>query len=111
LKQLFFIRLELGAVTSPALVACATGVAIASLSSAFILDPKTLNAQLAVGYTPILLGCLSMWLCFKARQKARHKRGVLLYAILLAPIAFCYPALMIFIWLMYVSGKYTGPMP
>jgi hypothetical protein len=65
----------------------------------------------AAGLVPIVLGGLSMLLCFAARERTRHKRLVIAYAVLLAPFAFSYPAWMMFVKVLYLSGKYTGPMP
>jgi hypothetical protein len=57
-----------------------------------------------------LLGCISMWLCWRAGKQTRSKKLVLCYAVLLAPFAFSYPAWIVFIWASYVFG-YRGPMP
>lgn len=67
-------------------------------------------AEIVLGYVPIPLGCISMWLCWRARQKARHKTLVLCYAILLAPFAFSYPAWILFIYVWFRSGG-GGPFP
>ena len=52
-----------------------------------------------------------MTLCVLAAIKSAHKRLVALYAVVLAPFAFCYPAWMIILWILFASGRYTGPMP
>ena len=93
------------------LIALASAVAILSLFSHDILKPTNLYTQVAFGYTPLVLGCLSLWLCLKAHRKAKHKKVVLIYTILLAPFAFSYPVWFLFIWVMYTSGNYHGPMP
>jgi hypothetical protein len=72
---------------------------------------KTLLNDLAFGYFSILLGCVSMWLCVRARRKAVHKILVTVYAVVLSPFAFSLPAWMLFVWFMYASGRYNGPMP
>lgn len=97
--------------STPLLLSCATIIALVSFLSARVFDPKNLNSQLAVGYLPIALGCVCMWLCFRARKRAKHKRAVLLYTALLAPFAFSYPAWLAFLCFEYASGRYTGPMP
>ncbi len=93
------------------LIALATVLAGLSLFSHDILRPTNLNTQLAFGYIPVILGCVCLWLCIKARTKAKHKNLVLLYTVLILPFAFSYPAWLFFIWIMYASGKYNGPMP
>ena len=44
-----------------------------------------------------------MWLCIRARKKTAHKRLVALFAVVLAPFAFSYPAWMVILWVLYVS--------
>ena len=41
----------------------------------------------------------------------KHKIAVLVYAILLAPIAFSYPAWLLYLWVLYATGAYKGPLP
>lgn len=65
---------------------------------------------MVLGYAPILLGSAAMWLCWRARRIARHKAGILGYAILLAPFAFSYPAWILFLWIWYRAGGH-GPFP
>jgi hypothetical protein len=72
---------------------------------------KTLGTQVILGYFPVLLGSVAIWLCIRARRKAAHKRLVALYAVVLAPFAFSYPAWIAILWMMYLSGRYKGPMP
>jgi hypothetical protein len=52
-----------------------------------------------------------MALCVLAINRAAHKRLVVLYAVILAPFAFAYPAWMIVLWILYTSGSYHGAMP
>jgi hypothetical protein len=52
-----------------------------------------------------------MWLCIMAWRNTTHKLLVSLYTIALAPFAFSYPAWVAFIWILYISGRYKGPMP
>jgi hypothetical protein len=92
----------------------ATALAAVSLFFHQLITPRTPTSfllELATGYTPILLGFLSMWLCSRARAKARRKGLILTYAIVLAPFAFSYPAWLFFIWVQYASGRYHLPMP
>jgi len=93
------------------LLTLATAVAVLSLYFNVVVTSRFLLAEAALSYMPMLLGSLSMWLCLKARAKSSHKALVLTYAIVLAPFAFSYPAWMFFIWVMYASGHYHGPMP
>ena len=92
------------------LLGSATVLSLVSLCFPFFVQPKSLIAQILIGYIPILLGCIAMWLCLRARKKARHKALVILYAILLAPFAFYYPVAVALAWASYVSGG-RGPFP
>lgn len=93
------------------LLGLATAVAALSLCLNFLVRPDSWPAQEVIGYVPIPLGFLSMWLCLKARTKATRKALVVGYAIVLAPFAFNYPAWLFFTWVLYASGRYHGPMP
>ena len=97
--------------STPILLACATAIAVVSPLTGQIFDPKTPNSQFLVGYIPLVLGCICMWLCFRAQRQAKHRKMILLYAGLLAPFAFAYPAWIAFLCFEYASGRYTGPMP
>ena len=90
-----------------------TAAAISTLSFFFrdLVPGKPIVMELIVGYFPLLLGCVAMALCVLALNKAAHKRLVILYAVILAPFAFSYPAWLIILWILYASGRYTGPMP
>ncbi len=89
-----------------------TATVLASLSFFFILLPiRSLPAQVGFGYLPLLLGCASLWLCLKARKRAKHKVLVIVYSVMLAPFAFSYPAWLLIVWILYSSGHYNGPMP
>jgi len=72
---------------------------------------RSLNSDLIEGYTMLGLGCISMYLCYKAWRRSRHRWLVLLYAVILAPFAFSLPASLAFIWIAYATCHYTGPMP
>jgi len=90
-------------------LASATALSVFSLFLLTLVHTGPI-AELALGYVPILLGAVAMWLCWRARKAARHKTAVLLYTIFLAPFAFSYPAWMAFVWAWYaVGGK--GPFP
>ena len=69
------------------------------------------ESELLTGYLPFVLGPVSVWLCLKARKRAKHKALILACTFLLAPIAFSYPAWTIYLWFMWVTGRYSGPMP
>jgi hypothetical protein len=99
------------ALSCPVLLACATAIGILSLFSHGIVSATPLVVWIEDGYVPLVLGGLSMLLCFVARQRTRHKRLVVAYAVLLAPFAFSYPAWMLFLWVMCASGKLAGPWP
>jgi hypothetical protein len=45
--------------------------------SAVRATSRFLLVEAALGYMPVLLGSLSMWLCLKARAKSTHKALVL----------------------------------
>lgn len=95
-----------------ALLGFATAIAVVSFFSNNIWSiNRSLLTDALLGYVPILCGLVCMWLCFQARKKTYHKRLVLMYAILLAPFAFCYPAWFLILWILYGSGAYRGPMP
>jgi hypothetical protein len=96
---------------SAVLLVGATAVAVLSFLFHMITRQSSLLSEAVWGYFPVLLGSVSMWLCFKARKEAIHKGFVLLYAILLAPFAFSYPAWLLILWALYASGRYHGPMP
>ena len=91
------------------LLGLATGLSAISLFFHIFIGPG-LATETVLGYTPILFGCVSMWLCWRARQKAQHKTVILLYSILLAPFAFSYPAWIVFIYVWYRAGG-SGPFP
>jgi hypothetical protein len=97
--------------TTPVLLTLATVIALISLFLHTIIEPKGLGSEAVIGYVPVLLGCVSMWLCVRARRNTKHKGLVLSYTLFLAPFAFSYPAWIVFLWLTYASGKYSGPMP
>jgi hypothetical protein len=97
---------------SPALfLIIATAISAVSLFLHVIAPARTLGTEVALGYVPVLLGCAAMWLCIMAWRNTTHKLLVSLYTIALAPFAFSYPAWVAFIWILYISGRYKGPMP
>jgi hypothetical protein len=75
------------------------------------VSTTALGAEVAASFLPFVLCGASMLLCLRARQRAQRKRLVLVYAVVLAPFAFSYPAWILFLFVLYVSGRYTGPMP
>jgi hypothetical protein len=87
--------------------------ALAAISFAFhmIVRNRSVGTEAILGYVPVLLGCICMWLCFRAHRSAVHKRLILLYAVILAPFAFSYPAWVLILWVEYISGRYHGPLP
>jgi hypothetical protein len=93
------------------LLAFATAAAILSMSFHILITPSSLLAEAVLGYVPILLGFLSIWLCCRAWARATHKTLVLVYAVVLTPFAFSYPAWLLVIWVLYKSGNYHGPLP
>jgi hypothetical protein len=93
------------------LLALATAVAALSLYFNILVTSRFLLAEAGLSYVPMLLGCLSMWLCLKARAKSTHKALFFTYAIVIAPFAFSYPAWIFYIWVIYAFGHYHGPMP
>jgi hypothetical protein len=101
-----------GVLDRPALlIAGATLVAVVSFLSHLIVPSKTLLSDLALGYVPILLGCVSMLLCDRARRRTTHRRLVTLYAVIISPFAFSYPAWILILWILYAPGRYNGSMP
>jgi hypothetical protein len=70
-----------------------------------------LLAELIIDYVPVPLGCVSMWFCVRAWKKSRHKLLVALYAIALAPFAFCYPLWYTLLYIAYRTGRLHGAMP
>jgi hypothetical protein len=105
------LKFRVESVGATALLASATAVAIVSFYFFALVKPNGLTEEVFLGYIPVMLGGVSMWLCLRARKKAARKRLVLSYAIVLAPFAFNYPASLLILWLLYVSGRYHGPMP
>lgn len=93
------------------LLAYATVLAALSFLFHMVVPGNSLFGEVALAYVPVLLGCVSMWLCFKAWKGAAHKRFVIFYAIVLAPFAFSYPAWLLILWILYAAGLYHGPMP
>jgi hypothetical protein len=77
--------------------------------SIFVATP--LYFETILGYIPIVLGCVCLWLCVEATRRAKQKWLVIGYMILLAPFAFSYPAWMLFVWVAFTYGGYRGPMP
>ena len=96
--------------TAPVLLGSATVVALASFLFHLII-PNNLIFEVALGYVPIVLGGICLWLGYCACRVARHKLSTAVYVVLLTPFAFSYPAWLLFIWIMYTSGRYRGPMP
>ncbi|HEX5226318.1 MAG TPA: hypothetical protein VFW44_01350 [Bryobacteraceae bacterium] len=92
------------------LLIAATCLAAISLSLDLLISARALVTEILLGYAPILLGSVAMWLCLQARRTAQHKTAVLLYTILLAPFAFSYPAWLAFVWIWYRAGG-SGPFP
>jgi hypothetical protein len=80
------------------LLVAATVLSLVSLGLFFVLLPSGQMSKPLVALLPILLGCVSMWLCWRARRAARHKIAVIVYAIVLAPFAFSYPAGLALLW-------------
>ncbi|MGA3028090.1 MAG: hypothetical protein ABSF98_25345 [Bryobacteraceae bacterium] len=105
------------ALTCPLLLTCATAIGLLSLSAPiwlarmFTLVFARGSVSTTASFLPFVLGGASMLLCLRARQRAQRKRLVLVYAVVLAPFAFSYPAWILFLFVLYVSGRYTGPMP
>lgn len=89
----------------------ATAVATVSYLLHDLPPPNALIGQVIFGYVPIVLGCIAVWLCIRARRKTAHKRLVTLYTVALSPFAFGYPAWIVVLWFLYASGRYKGPMP
>lgn len=75
-----------------------------------IVEGGDLAIEVFVGSAPVVLGCIAMGLCYKAYARAMRKKLVVAYAVLLAPFAFSYPAWIVFLWLMFATGRYKGPM-
>lgn len=92
-------------------VTLATALAVLSFFWHTLLARKSLYAEALLGYVPLMLGTVCMWLCFKARVRAKHKSLVLWYSLALAPFAFSYPAWMLIVWIAFASARYNGPMP
>jgi hypothetical protein len=104
--------LQLKLTEGPAvLLIAATVISAVSFSFHMMATGKTLGAEVILGYFPVLLGFVAMLLCIWAGRKSTHKGLVALYAVVLAPFAFSYPAWMVILWVLYVSGRYKGPMP
>lgn len=93
------------------LLSSAAAIAAVSLFFEPVIRPQRLFAQVVLGYIPVLLGCISMWLCIRASKRSNHKRIVFLYAIVLAPFAFAYPVWWALLYIAYVTGRYNGPTP
>jgi hypothetical protein len=96
--------------TTPVLLGFATPVALASFFFHLII-PNGLIFEVVLGYVPIVLGGVCLWLGYSAFRIARHKLSTVAYVVLLTPFAFSYPAWLLFIWTMHASGRYHGPMP
>jgi hypothetical protein len=96
--------------TAPILLGFATVVALASFFFPSII-PNGLIFEVILGYVPIVLGGICLCLGYSAFRIARHKLSTAAYMVLLTPFAFSYPAWLLFIWIMYASGRYHGPMP
>jgi len=93
------------------LLVCATLIALTSFFASEFPIAKSLAGDLILGYGMLALGCVSMWLCFQARQRSDHKGMVLFYTVILAPFAFGIPAWVAVLWWLFKSGRYNGPMP
>lgn len=93
------------------LLSAATAVAGLSFFWHTLSWTKSLYAETVLGYVPLALGVVCLWLCLKARGRTTYKRLVLCYSVILAPFAFSYPAWMLVVWIAFESGHYNGPMP
>jgi len=63
-------------ITHPSALVCATAIAVVSLFSIEliqIVSSESLAAEVFVGYTPVLLGCVSIWLCYRGYRRATRK--------------------------------------
>jgi hypothetical protein len=100
-------------VTEGPVVLLIAATIISAMSFAFhtMAIGKTLGTEVILGYFPVLLGVAAMWLCIRARKKTAHKRLVALFAVVLAPFAFSYPAWMVILWILFISGRYKGALP
>lgn len=94
-----------------ALLAIATVLAVVSLFFHRMFPIHGLWAQLALGCMPILIGCVWASITYRAWQRSSRHWAVALYGFVIAPMAFSYPAWILFVWVMWVFGKYNGPMP
>jgi len=106
-KPLRFKKTEEAAV----LLLAATMISALSFFFHMLLTGRTLGTEVVLAYFPVLLGFVAMWLCICAGRKTARKGLVALYAAVLAPFAFSYPAWMVILWTLYASGCYTGSMP
>jgi hypothetical protein len=106
--RIFHVRAQGGPVGP---LIAATAISMVSLFFNQLADGKTLATELVFSYVPLLLGLAAMWLCVLARRRTARKRLVTLYAVILAPFAFSYPAWMVLLLVAYKTGSYTGPMP
>jgi hypothetical protein len=104
-------QLRYGAGSTGLLLVGATVLAAVSFSFHIIVRASSVGTEAILGYIPVLLGCICMWLCLKARRAAGRKWLVLSYAVVLAPFAFSYPAWSLILWVEYISGRYRGPLP
>jgi hypothetical protein len=103
---------HLKATEEPAvLLIAATIISAVSFFFHMMAAGRTLGAEVILGYLPLLLGFVAMWLCIWASKRSTHKRLVALYTVVLAPFAFSYPAWMVILWVVYISGRYKGPLP
>src|SRR5450432_971150 len=85
------------------LIAIATGIAAVSFLFHVIAPTGTLLGDLILGYAPVLLGCVSMFLLVRARRKVVHRGRVTIYAVILSPFAFSYPA-----WILILLVYFTN---
>jgi len=82
----------------PVLLACATVIALLSLFSADLVRTGPLIVRLTTEYFPLVLGPVSMVICFVAGKRTRNKGLVVAYALFLAPFTFSYPAWFLLVW-------------
>ena len=96
---------------TPVLLSYATILTFALYPAMPLLQSLLGPPGLIMGYLPFGVGASAMWLCFVAHHRSKHRRAVIIYMFLLAPFAFYYPVIWIYLLYTEATGQYHGPYP
>jgi hypothetical protein len=92
------------------LMISATVLAAVSFLLNVVIRVRSLILEIAIGYIPLLIGCVCLRLCYMAYKRAERRPLVLWWSIALTPFAFSYPAWAVILGFLRATGLYAVPM-